>query len=140
MSDDNYVGTFRQSLRRLSEDERRREFFDGFYERFLGSDEAVARFFANTDFNRQHEVLRWSLLEMANFFIDRGRNEEILKLAQSHGPKGYDIPMRMYDLWLESLMSAVRAFDPDWSRTVEEAWRRVLQPGLDYMKFAVHAS
>ena len=43
-------------------------------------------------------------------------------------------PPRLYDLWLECLIEAVRGHDPQFSAELESAWRETLAFGIDYMR------
>ena len=45
-----------------------------------------------------------------------------------------DIKPELYDLWLDRLVQAVREFDPKFDPEIETAWRRVLRPGIEFMK------
>ena len=45
-----------------------------------------------------------------------------------------DIKPELYDLWLDRLVQAVGEFDPMFDPEIEAAWRRLLQPGIEFMK------
>jgi hypothetical protein len=43
-------------------------------------------------------------------------------------------PARTYDLWLTCLLQTVQACDRRFAPDIERAWRRMLQPGIAFMK------
>ena len=59
---------------------------------------------------------------------------EQTRLAKLHGRAELDITPELYDLWLDRLVQAVREFDPMFDPEIETAWRRVLEPGIEFMK------
>ena len=56
------------------------------------------------------------------------------RLAQLHSRAELDIKPELYDLWLDRLLQAVREFDPLFDDDIDAAWRRLLQPGIDFLK------
>ncbi|MFT6905519.1 MAG: hypothetical protein ACJAS1_002175 [Oleiphilaceae bacterium] len=40
----------------------------------------------------------------------------------------------MYDIWLDSLISTVEEFDPEFDNDIDQAWREVLAPGIAFIK------
>jgi hemoglobin-like flavoprotein len=62
------------------------------------------------------------------------RTAHLERLAKLHGRAELDITPELYDLWLDRLVQAVSEFDPMFDPEVETAWRRVLQPGIEFMK------
>lgn len=109
-------------------------FFDTFYRNFLDSSPVVAEKFENTDMSQQREMLRVSLDHMVYFAIDKEETSEIARVAGIHAKSRTDIPARLYELWLDSLLSTVSAFDPEYDERVDAAWRDALAPAIDYMK------
>lgn len=111
------------------------DFLDDFYRRFLASSSEVASKFGKTDMTNQREMLKQSLYQMLMFLTDKQSTEYLEKMAVRHSRKGIDIPPRLYDLWLECLIGAVRDYDSQFSDDVELAWRLVMAPGIVYMKY-----
>jgi hemoglobin-like flavoprotein len=62
------------------------------------------------------------------------REAQLESLARRHGRAELDIKPELYDLWLDRLVQAVSEADPKFDAAIEVAWRRVLQPGIDFMK------
>ena len=130
-----YMATFKASFARVTGEELRSQFFDLFYERFIASEKEVAALFAETDMSRQKDMLRESLVELMEFCVTMESNPYIVTLARVHGVRGRNIPLHMFDLWLDSLVATVRRVDPGQNENVEAAWRVVLAPGIAFMKF-----
>ena len=130
-----YVVEFERSFARLNEADRSQLFFDRFYQRFFAADPRVADRFGATDMAHQKQMLRESLAEMAEFALTRQSNPYIVTLARIHGLRGRDIPVELYDLWLDCLVDCVREIDPEATDSVALAWRIVMGPGIEFMKF-----
>lgn len=109
-------------------------FVDAFYDRLLASSPEVRAKFAETDFEKQKQVLMLSLAFISAYAGSGQPNAVIEKIALSHGRGGHDIVPEYYDLWLSCLIDTVREYDPEWSPDVESAWRKTMAPGIAYMK------
>jgi hypothetical protein len=110
------------------------EFIDGFYRRFLASED-VARRFARTDMARQKTMLHDSLQTLVQFSRSRRLTPQLARLARVHSRGEQDIPPGLYERWLDSLMETVAEFDPQFDQTVELCWRLTLAPGISYLQF-----
>lgn len=133
---DSFDDLFSASFRRVLGDGAYNPALIGdFYSHFLASSEDVAARFANTDMSRQKTMMHDSLLMLVDFNRRRAVTPQMSHLAAVHGREGQDIPRALYDLWLDSLMSAVREHDSGFNSDVELAWRMTLAPGIAYMKF-----
>lgn len=123
---------FDQSLSRCYANPR---FLERFYELFTeASPEARAKF-ANTDMAQQRRMLKASLVLM--MLGADGKQEgkvHLERIAGVHGKAELDIPAPLYDVWLDCLLKAVREFDPQCTDALLQAWRRVLTPGIAFMK------
>jgi hemoglobin-like flavoprotein len=110
-------------------------FLERFYEIFLeASPEARAKF-AGADLARQQRMLKASLVLMMLSADDKPEGKvHMERIAALHSKAEHDIPARLYDVWLDCLMRAVREFDPEVDDAVIEIWRRVLAPGIAFMK------
>jgi hypothetical protein len=109
-------------------------FFDAFYRNFASSSPAVAEKFGSTDMTKQREMLRVSLDHMVYFAIDKEETSEIARVAGAHAKSKNDIPEQLYELWLDSLLTTVSHFDPEYDDRVDSAWRDALAPAIEYMK------
>lgn len=109
-------------------------FFHHFYRKFTSASSEANEKFANTDFNRQVKMLRRSMFHMVGFYETRSENWYLLKIAESHSRRDYDIRPALFDLWLEALIETVREMDPEFGDDVELAWRVAMAPGITLMK------
>ena len=131
MSD--YVDTFERSLSRIAF--QHDAFFDRFYDILIGSNADVAAKFEGVDMERQKRVLRDSLRELAVFFASHTITPDMEKLARIHSRAHLDIAPRLYDIWMDSLVKAAHETDSEFDDRAELAWRLVLSPGIEFMKF-----
>ncbi len=109
------------------------DFLHRFYEHLLASDPAVPPMFASTELDRQAKLLKHAL----GLLLSYGRKSDDLllaRLAAKHSRKGIDVPPPMYSLFMDSLITTVREFDPECDAEVEDAWREALRPGIEFMQ------
>lgn len=109
-------------------------FLDRFYELFLASSEEVAEKFAHTDFQQQKRSLQLSLYLMMS--VPTALPESLAhleRIAERHSRRQLDIKPDLYLSWLKCLLQAVREYDHLYDEKIEEAWRRVLTVGIDFM-------
>ena len=130
-----YIQEFEQSFARVTEPGRCDRFLDRFYDEFILADPGIAEKFKDTDLTHQKEMLRESLAEMFDFFLKHKSNPDLVTLARIHGARGHGVPDRFYDTWLDCLVAAVRECDPKATDSVALAWRIVMAPGIEFMKF-----
>jgi hemoglobin-like flavoprotein len=108
-------------------------FFAAFYERFMQRDPAVAVLFANTDMDKQRQLLRHGILLL--IMHARGMpGSKLHDLGRSHCRARMNIEAWMYDVWVDALIDTVRDYDPKWQDTLEAPWRATLATGLDIMQ------
>lgn len=125
------VDVVKQSLQRCLQ---AGDFLNFFYELFLASSPEVKEKFKNTSFSRQSIMLKGSLQVMLLYAAGRLSDEGSMKqLAEIHDHHHRDIRPELYDLWLGCMLDAVRQSDPQFAPEIENAWRVVMQPGIDYM-------
>lgn len=110
------------------------EFLRRFYTLFLASSDTVARKFEHTDLRAQARMLKTSLYMMMSATYESERIVHLERLARRHSRADLDIEPGLYDLWLDRLVQAVTEFDPMFDDEIGTAWRRVLQPGIEFMK------
>jgi len=124
--------TFGDSLHRCNGNPA---FVDRFYEIFLASSPKVKEKFAQTDFVRQKAALRASLdaMLLAAKSPQTNPQQYLRDLAERHSSRQLNIGAELYDLWLDSLLAAVKEFDPKNSPEVQEAWEKVMMVGISYL-------
>ena len=128
------IEVFLASLRRCL---AQPEFLLDFYALFMDSSEEVRQKFAHTDFKRQTRVLAESFWVIA--VVAQGPKAspawgDLPKLAARHGRHELDIRPGLYDTWLDCLVAAVRKHDGQFSPEIEDAWRKTLAMGIEYMR------
>lgn len=110
-------------------------FLDRFYRVMAASDREVAEKFEHTNFSQQVILLKASLHMMMLVAWERPEGHAHLeRIARLHSREGLDVRPEFYDLWLECLVATVREYDPLCDATIEQAWRQVLAPGIEFMK------
>jgi hemoglobin-like flavoprotein len=122
---------FNDSMERCSS---RSNFLNRFYAAFLASSDEVAKKFEHTNLKKQARMLKISLYIMMMTGHDAGPAAQLEQLAQRHSRAELDIRPELYDIWLDRLLQTVREVDPKFDAPTEAAWRRALQPGIDFMK------
>ena len=123
---------FAASYRRCTQN---RSFMQRFYDIFVGSSPAIAAKFEHTDMRHQARMVQVSLVML--LAAVEGRDEglqHLERIAKIHGRAQHDIPAAMYESWLDCLLQAVREYDPYCQEQVEQAWRTILAPGIEYLK------
>ena len=88
--------------------------------------------FAETAFDRQHRLLAHGI-GLLLIYAKRPNPHLLERIARRHGPDDLAIPSRMYPLFVDSLVAAVREHDPECDDTVEAAWRASVAPGIQYL-------
>ena len=128
---ENEIEKFSDSFLRCME---RDDFFDIFYNHFIASSPEVAQKFRYTDIKKQKREVKGSLhLAMETMARSETDFSGLSKIAKLHGPDELDIPPRLYFLWLESLIHAVKQCDRQFDQVVEWVWRDAMQSVIDYM-------
>ncbi|MDH3282965.1 MAG: globin [Gammaproteobacteria bacterium] len=109
------------------------KFIQRFYDVFMGKSHDIARLFKNTNMAAQKTMLHDSLHYLLEYYRTGVPNVHLRNIRKVHGEGGANIPRRFYELWLDSLLEAVRDNDSQFDDDVERAWRRVMAPGIAYM-------
>jgi hemoglobin-like flavoprotein len=126
------VEVFNDSLERCTSTRR---FLDRFYELFISSSPEVAAKFANTDLRVQKASVRVSLyMIMASIQQKPEGKVHLERIAARHSRTALDIGPHLYDQWLDCLIQAVREYDPVFHAETEQAWRRVMRVGIEFLK------
>jgi hemoglobin-like flavoprotein len=124
------LALFLGSFERCVQDER---FIRVFYDIFLDSSEEIRALFAQTDFALQRRSLRASLYVMVAASA-RGQAElsTLSELAERH--RALRIKPHHYELWMQSLLSAVEQCSEHFDTEVARVWREAFRSGINYMK------
>ena len=129
--------TFRSSLLRCLSNLR---FLERFYDEFINASPEIAKAFSHTNMERQKAMMNASLYQLMNYYgsNDEAARKHIQTLGAQHGVYGHKIPLHLYDVWLDSLIIAVRESDPKFDPSLEAIWREVMTEGIEVMKASSH--
>ena len=106
-------------------------FFDTFYDIFLAKSSEIAQKFTHTDFRKQKQLIKASLVMMIRLGTGEAAAQRIIeRVGESHSRTKLDIQPEFYTLWLDSLCETVKQHDPDYSAALEAQWREQMQPGI----------
>ena len=113
------------------------EFLDYFYEIFMESSDEVKQKFSHTDFKKQkanvvHSI--YVLMSLVNNNAGNSELEDMARIAKLHDHEHLDVGPHLYDLFLKSIMTAVKKFDHRYDDTVEQAWQKMMLHGIEFMK------
>ena len=124
------LALFLDSFESCIQDDR---FIRVFYDTFLGSSEEVRALFARTDFALQRRALRASLYVMVAASARRQAELSTLsELAARH--RALRIKPHHYELWMQSLLTAVAQCTEHFDTEVARVWRDAFRSGINYMK------
>ncbi len=105
-------------------------FMDLFYQYFINSSDEVKVKFQTTNMQRQKRMMLSSLGLAMQAYLTPDRLSHI---AETHSHSQYNISAHLYDNWLEALIDAVKDVDTLFNSDIENAWREVMRPCIDYM-------
>lgn len=110
------------------------QFIGIFYDIFMGSDDEIRQMFARTDFDQQKKLLRKALLSAVTFAAGGAvARERLTHIRVSHNKAHMNVKPEYYPVWLDSLVKTVQACDQQCDAGLEQEWRTVLQPTIDFI-------
>ncbi len=110
-------------------------FFEDFYRNFFARCPQARAMFARTDFERQHRLLRHAFGLLLIFPKQPASEPTILtRVAERHSRRELGVDPSLYQPFIDALIDTVRRCDPDFTPAVEDAWRRTVQKGVEYMQ------
>ena len=110
-------------------------FLPKFYETLISSSPDIAEKFANTDLQKQYELLEHSLAMALLFPQDNIVAKQVInKIRESHNRHGLNIAPDLYTNWVDSLMSVLNEVDPEFTPELEQQWRALLKIAIDHIK------
>lgn len=110
------------------------EFFDTFYANLVDQETAIAQMFAETDMQKQNELIEEGIRNLIAYAQgDENAENRIRELGRSHGRDHLNVPPEFYPFWVESLLKALGEHDAEFTEELEESWRSVLAPGINLM-------
>jgi len=109
--------------------------FDTFYNIFLECDPRIPHQFTNTDWEEQKRLLRQGINKVIGFYEGSFTGQSALeRIRHTHGRDRLNIPPDLYSCWVETMIEAVKRFDPEFDPFLEEKWRHVLSYGTHYVR------
>ncbi|HEX9620089.1 MAG TPA: protein kinase [Polyangiaceae bacterium] len=124
----------RESFRRCH---AHQQFYSFLYDQLFDLCPEVRPLFANTNFRRQHDLLRHAILLLLVFPEQRGPEPTILtQVAERHSSRHLGVKPEHYAAFVEALVASVEAFDPEFYPGLGDAWRRAVAEGIGYMTAA----
>jgi len=109
--------------------------FGTFYNMFLECDNRVTEQFAETDWEEQKRLLRQGVNKVIGFWEGSFTSQKALeRIRYTHGKDRLNIPPDLYGCWVESMIAAVKRYDPDFDPALEQQWRDVLWQGAEFIK------
>ena len=113
------------------------DFFDDFYRDFTRQSPEILAAFAHTDMQQQKGVLQSGLTFLIMFASGSTyAGNKLDRLGQTHSRTGYNIRPQLYPLWVNSLVRTVQKHVVGFDRDAEQAWRRVLELGVNRIRSA----
>ena len=106
-------------------------FFEQFYARFL-THPAVAELFAETDMERQVQMLKRSLFQLVAYYVSGQPTSELRRITEVHAR--LNVSGAMFDDWLEALIDTVADVDHQADEATLLAWCWALAPGITFMR------
>ena len=111
------------------------QFIDRFYQQFLKNNAEIREKFENTNFDIQNKMLGESISMAVLFSQDNKVAKSVIdRIRNSHNRHNLNIRPRLYSVWIESLIEALREFDADFDDELEQQWRKVIGKAVDYIK------
>ncbi|MFO7565027.1 MAG: hypothetical protein R6X02_20445 [Enhygromyxa sp.] len=109
-------------------------FIKSFYQQLWARDPGIQQRFRNTDMARQEAIMR----EAINMLLMYAGGSVVARMgldriAVVHDRQHHAVPTELYALFTEVLIDTARAWDSRWEPGLEQQWRVVLRPGLEYM-------
>ncbi len=132
----NYEQRFNASVERvIGNGSYNVDLIDNFYRIFFSKSDVVAQLFAHTNMSAQKTMLHDSLDSLMEFSRTKQITPALEKIAAAHGRTKSNVPLYLFDIWLDSLMEAFYQQDAGFTVEDELAWRLMLSPGITYIKF-----
>ncbi len=109
------------------------EFFSAFYALLMANSDEAASKFRNTNMEKQVRMMHASVSILLAYHAMGSESDYLRKLAGIHSKQDFDIPPRLYTVWLDCLIATVGRFDSEFNDDVATAWRDVFSKGIEFM-------
>ncbi|WP_455206469.1 globin [Kaarinaea lacus] len=111
------------------------KFFTHFYEVFLNSHPMIGLMFKNTNFDKQISMLK-NAVSMSIMYAEKQdelAKDVLTKIRRSHSRERHNIKPEYYTYWLNSLIETLRVCDPNFTDTLEQNWREMMQISINFI-------
>jgi hemoglobin-like flavoprotein len=107
---------------------RSRGFIERFYEILLARAPRIPPIFAKTDFQKQHMALRRGISLAISWAAGDGMAKRpVEEMIRVHARTGRaPVPPEFHDMWLDSLLQAIRERDEQLTPALEARWREAM--------------
>ncbi len=110
------------------------EFFDHFYATLADRIPGVGAKFHGVDMEKQNSLVREGIRRLLDYAeLDGTVRPELERLGRLHAHENLDVQPDLYPAWVETLLEAVREFDPEYDPRLGDAWREAVRPGIELM-------
>jgi len=109
-------------------------FVDSFLARLVASSEEIQAFFVHSSGDALRSGILLALVHLASYYPHFEPDETLEEIAHAHNRYARAVKPHLYDLFLDHLIDTVADYDPEYEVHVGDSWRRVLAPGLEYIK------
>ena len=110
------------------------DLIDRFYDIFLVSHPEIKPKFSKTNFEQQKGLLKHGINLMISFAGKSSTGMSgLTRIQQSHSIGRMNIEPKFYTYWGNSLLKAISEFDPEFSDSLKEDWRKVLRVGIEFI-------
>jgi hemoglobin-like flavoprotein len=111
------------------------DFYACFYRNFFRAAPEAEPLFAQTDFQRQHQLLKHALGLLLAFPSRPDDGPALLKrVADRHSRSDLAVRPELYPRFVDALVQTVSEHDRDYSPAVADAWRAAIAPGIAFMR------
>lgn len=109
-------------------------FIERFYEIFMDSHPDVRALFDKTDFTTQRMALRRGISSaIAHAGGSRLAQRTMDEMVKVHSRKGrVPVSAALYPYWVDSLLTAIAEFDPEYTTPLGDRWRVAMNKVTDY--------
>ncbi|HWP38566.1 MAG TPA: globin [Gemmatimonadales bacterium] len=111
------------------------DFYACFYRNFFRAAPEVEPRFAQTDFRRQHQLLKHALGLLLAFPTRPDDGPVLLmRVADRHSRRDLGIRPDLYPRFVDALVQTVAEHDVAFTPHVADAWRVAIAPGIAFMQ------
>ena len=103
----------------------------------MDSSDEIKQKFEHTDFKKQKANVVHSIYVLMSLVGKSARDSELEdmdRIAKLHDREHLDVGPHLYENFLDSILAAVKKFDPKFNDEVQSAWQKMMMHGIEFMK------